>query len=318
MKIVFADADTLGADISLQKFNEFGEIDVYGFTRPEQLKERCKGADVIITNKVCVNEKTLGENPTVKFVGVTATGTNVIDFDYTKKHGITVTNVKGYSTESVAQHTFSLLFYLLEKSHYYDSYVKQEKYVENELFNHLGQTFNELCGKTWGIVGLGEIGRRVADIAKAFGCKVIYYSTSGKNNNENYTRVDFDTLLSTSDIVSVHAPLNKDTENLFGKDAFDKMKKNAIFINVGRGPIVDEQALYNALCDGQIACAGLDVLCEEPMSKNNPLVQFKDSNRLIITPHIAWATVEARQRLIEEVYLNLLAFTKGEKRSVAE
>lgn len=318
MKIVFADADTLGADISLEKFREFGEIVVYGFTKPEELKSRCIGADVVITNKVCVNEKTLGENPTVKFVGVTATGTNVIDFDYTKKHGITVTNVKGYSTESVAQHTFSLLFYLLEKSHYYDTYVKEEKYVENVLFNHLGQTFNELCGKTWGIVGLGEIGRRVADIAKAFGCKVIYYSTSGKNNNENYNRVDFDTLLGISDIVSVHAPLNKDTENLFDSKAFNKMKKNAIFINVGRGPIVDEQALYDALCEEKIASAGLDVLCEEPMSRDNPLVKFKDSNRLIITPHIAWATVEARQRLIEEVYLNLLSYTKNEKRNIVQ
>ncbi len=316
MKIVFADADTLGADISLDKFREFGEIEVYGFTKPDELKSRCDGADVIITNKVCVNEKTLGENPTIKFVGVTATGTNVIDFDYTKKHGITVTNVKGYSTQSVAQHTFSLLFYLMEKSHYYDTYVKQEKYVDNVLFNHLGQTFNELYGKTWGIVGLGEIGRKVADIAKAFGCNVIYYSTSGKNNNDNYNRVDFDTLLTSSDIVSVHAPLNQDTENLFDDSAFDKMKKNSIFINVGRGPIVDEQALYNALSEEKIAGAGLDVLCEEPMSRNNPLVQFKDSNRLIITPHIAWATVEARQRLIEEVYLNLRAFTKGEKRSV--
>lgn len=318
MKIVFADADTLGADISLEKFREFGEIEVYGFTKSDELKSRCDGADVVITNKVCVNEKTLGENPTIKFVGVTATGTNVIDFDYTKKHGITVTNVKGYSTQSVAQHTFSLLFYLMEKSYYYDTYVKQEKYVDNVLFNHLGQTFNELYGKTWGIVGLGEIGRRVADIAKSFGCNVIYYSTSGKNNNENYSRVDFDTLLSTSDIVSVHAPLNKDTENLFDKSTFDKMKKNAIFINVGRGPIVNEQALYDALCEEKIACAGLDVLCEEPMSRNNPLVQFKDSNRLIITPHIAWATVEARTRLIEEVYLNLKAFTMGEKRSVVE
>ena len=318
MKIVFADADTLGADIFLDKFKSFGETVVYGFTKPDELKTRCDGADVVITNKVCVNEKTLGDNPTIKFVGVTATGTNVIDFDYTKKHGITVTNVKGYSTESVAQHTFSLLFYLLEKSHYYDTYVKQEKYVDNVLFNHLGQTFNELSGKTWGIVGLGEIGRRVADIAKAFGCNVIYYSTSGKNHNENYNRVDLDTLLATSDIVSVHAPLNKDTENLFDKSAFDKMKKSAFFINVGRGPIVNEQALYDALVNEKIAGAGLDVLCEEPMSRNNPLVNFKDSNRLIITPHIAWATVEARQRLIEEVYLNLLAFTKGEKRSVVE
>ncbi len=316
MKIIFADADTLGKDISLEAFKEFGEIEVYGHTKIEELKGRCQGAEILITNKIPVNRESLGENPTIQFVGVTATGTNVIDLDYTKEKNIVVTNVKGYSTQSVAQHTFSLLFYLLEKSHYYDTYVKNENYVNDTLFTHFEKTFHELNGMTWGIVGLGDIGKQVADIAKAFGCQVIYYSTSGKNNNDNYKQVDYDTLLHSSDIISIHAPLNAETENLFDESAFLKMKSSSILINVGRGLIVNEQALYDALVENKISAAGLDVLSAEPMLRENPLVKFKDSNRLIITPHIAWATVEARQSLIKEVYENVKAFVEKRERNI--
>ena len=207
-------------------------------------------------------------------------------------------NVAGYSTETVAQHTFALLFYLLEKLNYYDQYVKSEKYIGDTIFTHFSNVFHDLNGMTWGIVGLGNIGRRVADIAKMFGCHVIYYSTSGKNNQEGYERVDFDTLLTTSDIVSVHAPLDANTQNLMNAEAFAKMKKSAIFLNLGRGPIVVEQDLADALKNNEIAAAGLDVLCVEPMSADNPLREIKDSNKLIITPHIAWASVEARTRLM--------------------
>lgn len=316
MKIVFADADTLGDDIPLEPFREFGEVIIYGHTKQNELKERCQGADAVITNKICINEASLGDSPSIKFVGVTATGTNIIDFEYTNRHHITVTNVRGYSTQSVTQHTFALLFYLLEKCHYYDNYVKSETYVNDTLFTHFENKFHELYGKTWGIVGLGDIGKQVAKIAQSFGCKVIYYSTSGKNNNPDFTQVDFDTLLKASDIISIHAPLTPATNNLFDRDAFACMKSSAILINVGRGPIVNEEALYQALVNNQIAAAGLDVLSAEPMSENNPLVQFKDSNRLIITPHIAWATVEARTRLMKEVYENLKAFINGEERNI--
>ncbi len=318
MKIVFADADTLGKDIPLEAFKNLGEVVLYGHTKQSELKERCEGAYAVITNKVCINEASLGNNPSIKFVGITATGTNIVDFEYTKKHHITVTNVKGYSTHSVAQHTFALLFYLMEKSHYYDNYVKSEKYVNDTLFTHFENTFYELYGKTWGIVGLGDIGKQVAKIAESFGCKVIYYSTSGKNHNPDFTQVDFKTLLGSSDIVSIHAPLTPATDKLFDAEAFTHMKASSILINVGRGPIIDEQALYDALVENRIAAAGLDVLSIEPMSAENPLVQFKDSNRLIITPHIAWATLEARTRLMQEVYRNLEAFTRGEERNIVQ
>ena len=204
----------------------------------------------------------------------------------------------GYSTESVAQHTFALLFYLLEKLRYYDDYVKTEKYIGDTIFTHFANRFHELSGMTWGVIGLGAIGRRVADIAKAFGCHVIYYSTSGKNSQPGYERVDFETLLKESDIVSVHAPLDGNTKGLMNRDAFAKMKKNAIFLNLGRGPIVNEADLAEALELGVIAAAGLDVLETEPMTEQNPLRRIKDSDKLLITPHIAWASVEARTRLM--------------------
>lgn len=299
MKIVFLDIKTIGEDIDISYFDALGEVVKYPFSTPEEALERTKDADVIVLNKVEINEKSIGKAEHLKLVCVTATGTNNLDKEYLAKRKIEWRNVAGYSTETVAQHTFALLFYLLEKLSYYDEYVKSEKYVSDVTFTHFAHTFHELSGKTWGIVGLGNIGRRVADLAKGFGCNVIYYSTSGKNNNSDYERVDFDTLLEFSDIVSVHAPLDENTRGLFGKDAFDKMKKDAIFINVGRGPIIDEQALVDALNENKIAAAGLDVLSVEPMSPENPLRNIKDSEKLIITPHIAWASVEARTRLMK-------------------
>jgi glycerate dehydrogenase len=301
MKIVFLDAKTIGEDIDLSSFDALGEVVKYPFSTPEEARERTKDADVIVLNKVEINERSIGEAERLKLVCVTATGTNNLDKEYLAEKGIEWRNVAGYSTESVAQHTFALLFYLLEKMHYYDEYVKTEKYVGDVTFTHFANVFHEIAGMTWGIVGLGNIGRRVAEIARCFGCNVIYYSTSGKNHNDEYQRVEFDELLSKSDIVSVHAPLDENTRNLFDKSAFDQMKQSAFFINVGRGPIVVEQDLVDALNEGQIAAAGLDVLSVEPMTEQNPLRSMKDSNRLIITPHIAWASVEARTRLMKTI-----------------
>ena len=235
----------------------------------------------------------------MKLVCVTATGTNNLDKEYLEKRGIEWRNVAGYSTETVAQHTFALLFYLLEKLRYYDDYVKSEKYIGDTSFTHFDHVFHEINGKTWGIIGLGNIGKRVADIAKMFGCHVIYFSASGKNYQPGYERVDLDTLLTQSDIVSVHAPLNDNTRHLMNESAFKKMKKSSIFLNLGRGPIVDEQALTDAIINDEIMAAGLDVLDVEPMSIENPLRKIKDSEKLIITPHIAWASIEARTRLME-------------------
>lgn len=316
MKIVFTEVETLGDDISLEKFKELGEVILYQNTLPHELKERAQGSDILIVNKVPVNASTLGDNPSVKLVCITATGTNIMDFPYAREKGIAVANVKGYSTNSVVQHTFALAFYLLEKLYYYDSYVKSGKYTNDTLFTHFENKFHELYGKVWGIAGLGEIGRKTAAIAKAFGCRVIYYSTSGKNSNPDFEQVDFDTLLQESDIISIHAPLTPQTESLFDKEAFSKMKASALLINVGRGPIVNESDLLEALQNNQIGGAGLDVLCAEPMSSKNPLASFTDSNRLIITPHLAWATIEARTRLTEETYLNVQAYLNGNERNI--
>lgn len=299
MKIVFLDTKTIGEDIDLSAYDALGEVVKYGFSTLEEIPERVKDADVLIVNKIAINEQTIGAAKNLKLVCVTATGTNNLDKEYLKKRGIAWRNVAGYSTESVTQHTFALLFYLLEKIRYYDDYVKDEKYINDTVFTHFAEHFNEVNGKTWGIIGLGTIGRRVADIAKAFGARVIYYSASGSPAQEGYEQVDFETLLTTSDIVSVHAPLNEYTKDLMDREAFAKMKKTAIFLNLGRGPIVVEQDLYEALETGEIAAAGLDVLCEEPMSETNPLAKIKDSKKLIITPHIAWASVEARNRLMQ-------------------
>lgn len=299
MKIVFLDVKTIGEDIDLSGFDALGEVIKYGFSAPEEIPARIQDADVVILNKAPINKETIGTAKNLKLVCVTATGTNNLDKEYLAERKIAWRNVADYSTESVTQHTFALLFYLLEKLSYYDAYVKEEKYVNDRIFTHFAEHFHQIQGKTWGIIGLGNIGRRVADVAKAFGANVIYYSTSGKNQQEGYHRVDFDTLLSTSDIVSVHAPLTEDTLALMDRNAFAKMKSTAIFLNLGRGPIVVEQDLADALQEGQIAAAGLDVLTVEPMCPDNPLLPIKDSKRLIITPHIAWASVEARTKLMD-------------------
>ena len=311
MKIVFLDAKTIGEDIDLSGFDALGEVVKYGFSTAEEARERSKDADVLILNKVQVNQQTIGEADHLKLVCVTATGTNNLDKEYLDKRGIAWRNVAGYSTESVAQHTFAMLFYLLEKLPYYDNYVKSEKYVNDVSFTHFAKAFHELSGMTYGIIGLGNIGRRVADIAKSFGCRVIYYSTSGRNSQPGYERVSFDELLEQADIVSIHAPLDENTLGLMNKEAFAKMKKSAILLNVGRGPIINEADLAEALNNKTIAAAGLDVLSVEPMQEDNPLRGIKDSERLLITPHIAWAGVEARNRLMGIILGQIKEFFKA-------
>lgn len=298
MKIVFLDAKTIGDDIDLSGFDALGKVVKYPFSTSDEVPDRIRDADVIIVNKVQVNEQTVGSAKALKLVCVTATGTNNLDKDYLAGRGIAWRNVAGYSTESVAQHTFAMLFYLLEKLRYYDDYVKEDRYTNDTVFTHFAEHFFELSGKTWGIIGLGNIGRRVADIAEAFGARVIYTSPSGSAPQEGYRQVDMDTLLRESDIITVHAPLNQYTKNLINKTCLKKMKPDCIFLNLGRGQIVVESDLCEALEEGIIAAAGLDVLCTEPMSPDNPLRKIKDSKRLLITPHIAWASVEARTRLM--------------------
>ncbi len=308
MKIVFLDAKTIGDDIDLSAYDTLGEVVKYSFSQPEEVPERAKDADVLIVNKIRINEAAVGRADHLKLVCVTATGTNNLDKDYLERRGIAWRNVADYSTQSVAQHTFAMLFFLLEKLRYYDDYVKEGRYINDTVFTHFAEHFYELKGKTWGIIGLGNIGRRVAAIAEAFGAEVIYTSPSGSAPQEGYHQVDLDTLLAESDIISVHAPLNQYTENLINKNTLKKMKKNCIFLNLGRGPIVNEQDLADALMQGEIAAAGLDVLCQEPMSSGNPLMAIKDSRKLFITPHIGWASVESRTRLMDIIFHQIKEF----------
>lgn len=312
MKIVFLDAKTIGDDIDLSSFDSIGDVVKYSFSTPHEVIERVQDADIVIVNKAPINEMTIGTASTLKLVCVTATGTNNLDKEYLAKRNIAWRNVADYSTSSVAQHTFSVLFYLLEKLNYYDRYVKDGNYVNDVIFTHFEETFHEIEGMTWGIIGLGNIGRRVANIAKAFGADVIYHSPSGQPPQTGYHQVDFHTLLRSSDIISVHAPLNEYTENLINAEAFTRMKPSCIFLNMGRGQIVVEQDLFHALTQKEIAAAGLDVLCEEPMSSTNPLLKFTDSKRLIITPHIAWASIEARTRLMNIILGQIKEFLQAQ------
>lgn len=315
MKICILDAKTLGSDIDISKLYEIGDLTVYETTRPEEVAERIKDVEIILTNKVILNESNLKDAQDVKMIGLLATGYNNVDTAYASERGISVCNVAGYSTKSVAQHTFSMLFYLVSHMAKYDHYVKSKAYAQSEIFTNLEWPFWEIANKTFGIIGLGAIGREVAKIATAFGANVIYYSTSGQNNNPDYIQVDLETLLKTSDIVAIHAPFNEKTNGLIDYEALKLMKETAILINVGRGKIVVEADLTRALNEGQIAGAALDVLEKEPIEAMNPLYSVEDSSKLIITPHIAWASVEARKTLIEEVIKNIESYQAGTPRN---
>ena len=318
MKILILDGATFGEDIDISKFNELGEVIVYAESTKQQVLQRLKDVnpDAVIVNKIVMGKEEMYTASNLKIILEAATGYNNIDIECANALNIRVANVAGYSTMSVVQHTFAHLFYLYEKMRYYDDYVKSGDYSNSTIFTNFGNVFNELAGKTWGIVGLGNIGRRVADVAKAFGCKVVYYSASGNTYDTEYEKVELDDLLKNSDIISIHAPLNKYTENLMNYENFKKMKNTAYLINMGRGPIVNEADLAKAINEGEIAGAGLDVLTKEPMSADNPLLTIKDSNKLVITPHNAWATYEARVRLLDEIYNNLKSFINGEARNV--
>lgn len=316
-KIVILDGKTLG-ELDFTKLREFGELAYYDTTKPEEVVERIKDANIVLTNKVVLNENNLKEAKNLELICETATGFNNIDIVYAKNNNIAVTNVAGYSTNTVAQHTFATVLSLYDKLSYYDNYVKSGDYAKSGLFTNVSKPFYELEGKTWGIIGFGAIGKRVAKIAEVFGVNVIYYSTSGKNSNFDYKRVEFDELLSASDIISIHAPLNNNTEALINYDALKKMKDTAILVNMGRGPIVVEKDLAKAIDEELIAGAALDVFEVEPIKSDNPLVNANNKERLVLTPHIAWASVEARNRLFKEVILNIKAFYNGEIRSRVE
>lgn len=316
MKLVILERNSAGTDVDVSCFEKFGEVTCYPNTVAANTAERVKDADIILANKAPLNESTLKDAPNVKLICLLATGFDNVDLAYCKSRGIKVTNVINYCTSTVAQHTLLLALALSEKIAFYDDYVKSGAYSAQDRFSNFDRTFYDLEGKTWGIIGMGTIGRRVAGLAQAFGCRVIFYSASGKSTCTDYERVEFDTLLQESDILSLHCPLSDRTRGLINKDALSKMKETAILVNVARGPVVDTQALYDALVTDQIAGAGLDVLEQEPMAKDNPLARIKDSSKLIITPHMAWASLESRTHLVEEVAKNIEAFLAGENRNV--
>lgn len=317
MKIVILERNSVGTDVSVDCIGDFGEVTVYGNTvTVEEVKERVKDADIVIANKSPLGEETLKDAPNVKLICEFATGFDNCDLAYCSSRGIRVTNVADYCTGMVAQHTFAMALALSEKLIHYDTYVKSGAYSAQDRFSNFDIPFYELEGKTWGIVGMGHIGRRVAQLAAAFGCRVIFYSVTGNSTCKEYAQVDKDTLLAESDFLSLHCPLSNLTRNLIDETALKKMKKTAVLLNVARGKVVDNAALYDALVNGEIAAAGLDVVEEEPLKPTNPLSNLKDSSKLIITPHLAWASVEARTRCVWEAHENIAAFLRGENRNV--
>lgn len=316
MKIVILERNSVGVDVPVDMIGELGEVTIYPNTTETDVKEKVKDAEIIVANKAPLNEASLKDADNVKLICEFATGYDNVDLEYCKSRGIKVANVVNYSTDAVAQHTFALCFYVLEKLRHYDEYVKSGAYAAQDRFSNFDLSFTELAGKTWGIIGMGNIGRKVAQIAQAFGCKVIFYSASGNSTCREYERVDFEMLLGESDFLSLHCPLSDRTRNLIDLSALKKMKKSAILINVARGPVVNDEDLYTALTEGYIAGAGLDVTGTEPMKDSNPLSKVKDSNKLIITPHLAWASTEARNRCVSETCKNIEAFLRGEDRNI--
>ena len=304
MKIVFLDAGTLG-DVSFAPIEKLGELVCYANSTAEEAMERVKDCDVMIVNKVKVTPELMDAAKNLKLVCEAATGVNNIDLEYAASKGIPVKNVAGYSTESVVQSTFMHILSLVGRLPYYDARVKSGRYSWSGMFTDVSEPFFELDGKTIGIIGMGTIGRRVARVAEAFGMKVIYYSTSGTSHCTDWPSVPLERLMSGSDVVSVHAPLNERTAGLVGTEELALMKPSAVIVNMGRGGIVDEAALAEAVDSGRIAGAALDVYSEEPLKVANPLSKVKHQERLSLTPHTAWASVEARNRLVLKIAENI-------------
>ncbi len=314
MKTIVLDASSLGADLDLTPLRRLPGSVIRSSTGKGELDSQIADADFIITNRVSLGEKELESCPDLKLIALTATGYNNVDIEYCRSRGIAVCNVRHYSTESVAQHCFAMLFYILEQTRYYDDYVRNRGYVRDRRFAELSRPWFEIKGKCWGIIGLGDIGRRVAEIASVFGARVVYASTSGVERNESWPRLDLDEVLKISDIISVHAPLSDKSRGLISRHEFSLMKESALFLNLGRGAVVDESALASALKEKRIRGAALDVLTEEPPSEENPLLDII-GERLLITPHNAWGSLESRNILVREVAENIEAFLRGEKRN---
>jgi glycerate dehydrogenase len=312
MKIAVLDAKTLGDDLDISPLVDIGDLIVYQTTKPEETVERIQGADIVITNKVVIDAAMMDAAPELKLICIAATGTNNIDLEHAASKGITVKNVAGYSTQSVVQHTFAMALYLLEKLAYYDKSVKSGAWSRSGIFTDVSHPFYEIAGKNWGVIGFGTIGQEVARVASAFGAEIYYHSTSGNNLRHGYPHLSLEKLLSSCEIISIHAPLNARTFELINDNNLHLIQKDAILLNLGRGGIINETDLAYEL-DRQRFYAGLDVLAEEPIDPGNPLMHIKHPERLLITPHIAWTSLEARQQLFEGIMKNIQTFLKEEK-----
>lgn len=309
MKIVILDADTVTTgDISLKPFEELGEVTIYGSTTPDKVVERIGDAQIVICNKVLITKEVMDSCPFIKYIGLLATGYNNIDIEYASQKGIVVTNVPAYSTSSVAQQVFAFILAHYSKVNEYNYTVQNGDWVRSKLFTYFYMPTDEISGMTLGIVGFGSIGKKVAQIALAFGMKVIVNTRTIPQGYDDIEFVSFDEILKRSDILTLHCPLTEKTKNLICTKTLTKMKKTAMLINTSRGPVVNEAELAHALNSNTIAKACLDVIETEPMLKSNPLLRAKNC---VITPHIAWAPLKTRQRLIANAVENFKAFEKG-------
>ncbi|MCK4748259.1 MAG: D-2-hydroxyacid dehydrogenase [Bacteroidales bacterium] len=309
--IVFLDSETIGRVDNMKLLSKQGKLEIHETTQPEQVVKRCLGKEIVIVNKVKMTADVMKQLPDLELICVAATGINNVDLNYAGNNGIEVKNVAGYSTDSVAQLTFTMLLYLVNKPYYYDSYVKSGAYSRSDSFTHHSQPFWELKGKRMGIIGLGTIGRQVARIAESFGMEVVFYSTTGRNNHISYKRFELDDLLKSSDVVSIHAPLNNQTRDLITYEKIKIMRPCAILLNLGRGGIINEKDLARALNDNLIGAAGIDVMEQEPINPDNPMLKLYDKEKILITPHMAWASKESRELLVEKIARNIELYQKG-------
>lgn len=312
INIVVLDASTLGSDIDFKVFESFGKVEVYDRTDERQIRFRIMDADVIIANKIKLNSKTLAGAKRLKLICVTATGYDNVDLSYCRMCGIAVSNVRGYSTESVAQITASMALALVNHINIYDRYVKDYRYTKSGVENHLEPVFHEMSSLTWGIVGLGEIGERVANIAESFGCRVLAFK---RRPDPIFECVPLDELCRRADIISIHLPLTPQTRNIVNDEMISYMKPSAVVINAARGAVTDETALANAISEGRLGGLGIDVYSEEPMRATSPYVQIMDKPNVIFTPHMAWGAYEARVRCMNEIVMNIEAFLRGRRRN---
>jgi glycerate dehydrogenase len=311
MKIVFLDAATIGNDLTYGIFEEIGEVVVYSTTNEEEFSAHAGDADVLVINKVKLNETNLHKAPGVKLICLAATGFDNVDLDYCRKAGIGVCNVVGYSTQSVAQLTLSMALSLYTNLSQFTDFVRSGEYTKCGLANRLTPVYHEIAGKTWGIVGYGNIGMQVAHVAEALGCRILVYK---RTPVEGVECVDFDTVCQKSDILSLHVPLNESTRNLLDKEHVAMLKKNAVVINVARGAVTDEAALADAVLNGSIGGLGVDVYSKEPFDTDHPFNKIKHLPNVLLTPHMAWGGYETRVRLLEEIKENIISFYAGKSR----